>query len=70
MTDIDIARGANKKNIMDIAKSLDIPEEKLILYGNDKAKIRPFSGKMGNLFWLRLLLLLLMVRGKLPLVLV
>ncbi len=45
MTDIDIARGANKKNIMDIAKSLDIPEEKLILYGNDKAKIRPFSGE-------------------------
>lgn len=44
MTDIDIARRAVKKNIIDVAKSLDIPADKLIFYGNDKAKIADYYG--------------------------
>ena len=39
LTDLEIANLANKKNINDIAKQIDIPEEALIVYGNDKAKI-------------------------------
>ena len=38
-TDLEIANNASKKNIKDIASSLNIPEEALIVYGNDKAKI-------------------------------
>lgn len=38
-TDIQIAQMCNKKKIIDIAKSIDIPEEYLELYGNYKAKI-------------------------------
>jgi formate--tetrahydrofolate ligase len=38
-TDLEIANNALKKHIKDFASSLNIPEEALILYGNDKAKI-------------------------------
>ena len=38
-TDLEIANNASKKNIKDIAASLNIPEDALIVYGNDKAKI-------------------------------
>jgi formate--tetrahydrofolate ligase len=39
LTDLEIANQANKKHINDIAKQIDVPEEALIIYGNDKAKI-------------------------------
>ena len=38
-TDLEIASNASKKHITHIAASLNIPEEALIVYGNDKAKI-------------------------------
>jgi formate--tetrahydrofolate ligase len=38
-TDLEIANNASKKHIKDIASSLNIPEEAIIVYGNDKAKI-------------------------------
>jgi formate--tetrahydrofolate ligase len=38
-SDIEIARAANKKNIMDIGGKLGIPPEHLLPYGHDKAKI-------------------------------
>lgn len=38
MTDIEIARSINPKNITEVAKKLGI-EDKIELYGNDKAKI-------------------------------
>ena len=38
-TDLEIANNASKKHIKDVALSLNIPEEALIVYGNDKAKI-------------------------------
>ena len=38
-TDLEIANNATKKHIRDVASSLNIPEEALIVYGNDKAKI-------------------------------
>lgn len=38
-SDVQIAQEAKKKHIMEIAKELNIPEEKVELYGNDKAKI-------------------------------
>ena len=38
-TDLEIANNASKKNIKDVASSLNIPEEALIVYGSDKAKI-------------------------------
>jgi formate--tetrahydrofolate ligase len=38
-TDLEIANNASKKHIKDVASSLNIPEEALIVYGNDKAKI-------------------------------
>jgi formate--tetrahydrofolate ligase len=38
-TDLEIANNASKKHIKDIASSLNISEEALIVYGNDKAKI-------------------------------
>ena len=38
-SDLEIANQANKKHINDIAKQIDVPEEALIVYGNDKAKI-------------------------------
>jgi len=38
-TDLEIANNASKKHIRDIAESINIPEDGLIVYGNDKAKI-------------------------------
>jgi len=38
-SDIEISKGSNKKNIVDIAKKLNIDEGELILYGPYKAKI-------------------------------
>ena len=38
-TDIEIARAATKKPILDIGAKLGIPPEHLLPYGHDKAKI-------------------------------
>lgn len=38
-TDIEIAREANKLHIHDVAARLDIPQEALLPYGHDKAKL-------------------------------
>ena len=38
-SDIEIARAAKKKPIMQIGAKLGIPEEHLLPYGHDKAKI-------------------------------
>jgi formate--tetrahydrofolate ligase len=38
-SDIEIARAANKKNIMEIGAKLNIPSDHLLPYGHDKAKI-------------------------------
>ena len=38
-SDIEIARAATKKNIMEIGAKLNIPSEHLLPYGHDKAKI-------------------------------
>jgi formate--tetrahydrofolate ligase len=38
-SDIEIARAACKKNIMEIGAKLDIPSEHLLPYGHDKAKL-------------------------------
>ena len=38
-SDINIARKANSLPISEIAKNLNIPEESIIPYGNNKAKI-------------------------------
>jgi len=40
MTDIEISRNSNKKNIVDVAKSIGIDKDELILYGDYKAKIK------------------------------
>lgn len=40
MNDIEIARSVEKKDIKEIGKVLGLREEDLILYGNDKAKIK------------------------------
>ena len=39
MSDIEIARNAKLNNIVEVAKSLDINENDLELYGKYKAKI-------------------------------
>ena len=39
MTDIEIAQNAKLKNILEIAKEIKIPEEKIEMYGKYKAKI-------------------------------
>ena len=39
LTDLEIASAASKKHITDIGDLVGIPEESLILYGNDKAKL-------------------------------
>ena len=39
LTDLEIASAASKKHITDIGNLVGIPEESLILYGNDKAKL-------------------------------
>ena len=46
MTDIEIANSSNKLDIKDIARKLNISDENLILYGNDKAKIPIEKGKL------------------------
>jgi formate--tetrahydrofolate ligase len=38
-TDIEIARAAKKKPIMEVGAKLGIPTEHLLPYGHDKAKI-------------------------------
>ena len=43
MTDIEIAQNTKLKNIIEIAKKLDINEEKLELYGKYKAKVDDFN---------------------------
>ena len=43
MTDIEIARSIKKKDIRDIGKKIGLYEDDLILYGNDKAKIKKVS---------------------------
>ena len=40
MTDIEIEKSVEKKDIREIASSIGISESDLILYGNDKAKIK------------------------------
>ena len=45
MTDIEISRNSNKKNIVDIAKSIGIDKDDLILYGDYKAKIKNINTK-------------------------
>ena len=50
MTDLEIANSVDKKNILDVAKELNLFSEDLILYGNDKAKIKKnVSSNFGNL---------------------
>ena len=50
MKDIEIARSIKKLDIREIGKKIGLNEEDLILYGNDKAKIRNFPcGKNGKL---------------------
>ncbi len=44
MTDLEIAHSAKKLDIKDVAKKLNIPSSKLIMYGNDKAKVSDFYG--------------------------
>jgi formate--tetrahydrofolate ligase len=39
MSDIEIARAANKKPIQEIGAKLDIPSDHLLPYGHDKAKV-------------------------------
>ena len=39
MSDIEIARAANKKPIQEIGAKLDIPSDDLLPYGHDKAKV-------------------------------
>lgn len=39
LTDIEIAQKANKKDIREIAKKLNLTEDELELYGKYKAKI-------------------------------
>lgn len=45
MTDIEIAQNSSYLDIRDVAKKLGLSEDDLILYGNNKAKIKNFVGK-------------------------
>ncbi len=50
MTDIEIARNCNKKDIVEIGKKLGLDSKDLVLFGNDKAKINDVkSNKSGKL---------------------
>ena len=40
MTDIEIAKKSKIKDIRQVAESLNIGQDDLILYGNNKAKIK------------------------------
>ena len=48
MTDIEISRNSNKKNIVDVAKSIGIDKDELILYGDYKAKIKNINTAMSD----------------------
>lgn len=39
MTDIEIAENTELKNITEIAKEIDVPEDEIEVYGKYKAKI-------------------------------
>ncbi len=45
MTDIEIARKCNKKDIVEIGNKLGLDPKDLVLYGNDKAKINDIENK-------------------------
>ena len=47
-TDIEIAQNCNKKNIIEIAKNINLSSEDIELYGNDKAKIKINNIKNNN----------------------
>lgn len=47
-TDIEIAQNCNKKNIIEIAKNINLSSEDIELYGNDKAKIKVNNIKTNN----------------------
>ena len=50
MKDIEIARSIKKLDIRDVAEKIGLTENDLILYGNDKAKIKKVAcGKKGKL---------------------
>ncbi len=50
MSDIEISQNAKKINIYEVAKKINLKEEDIIAYGNDKAKIKKASGsKKGKL---------------------
>ena len=50
MTDIEIAKKSQIKDIRQVAESLNIGQDDLILYGNNKAKIKLEKGtKKGKL---------------------
>ncbi|MEO8531713.1 MAG: formate--tetrahydrofolate ligase, partial [Deltaproteobacteria bacterium] len=54
-SDIEIARDAKKKPILEIGAKLGIPSEHLLPYGHDKAKvsqdfIRSLDGRPNGLF--------------------
>ena len=50
MTDIEIARSIKMKDIRDVGKMVGLSEDDLILYGNDKAKIKNVpEGRDGKL---------------------
>ena len=48
MTDIEISRNSKKKNIINIAKSIGIEKDNLILYGEHKAKIKNINTNKSN----------------------
>ena len=48
MTDIEIEKSSTKNNIKDIASKLNINDDNLILYGNDKAKIKDVIGNKNS----------------------
>ena len=45
MTDIEISRKSNKKNIVDVAKEVGIEKDNLLLFGDYKAKIKEINTK-------------------------
>ena len=50
MKDIEIARSIKKLDIIEVAKKIGLSSDDLVLYGNDKAKIKNFTcGKNGKL---------------------
>ena len=45
MTDIEIAQGNVKENIVDVAKRVGLKEKDLLLYGTEKAQNEESAGK-------------------------